>query len=442
MSRTIKLALILFLLMLIGCNRPQLFPDLISTDTGIISDPTDSAGSNQEATQTYKPEITKAASTAESTTTQQPPLPTEDTTVILEGDPIPLLPAGTMIIIHKVDMIDLLNGIALTKDSQDRDHILQTADGGYTWRDITPPQPYGPDSHIRDAEVKFANDKNGWAAYTGSDLVWSTEDGGITWSVRQLTHQTLVGNLLISLDQNHVWLYQFFDGGMQNVYTALSSTNDKGQNWTTLFDPSMDTGGNVQGFDKTGGVFANTEYGWLTRDFRGVTISVSLEITADGGSTWQNLELPAPPTDPDIFSTCACGMYDPSLVNTAVGSARLSCKCYLDDLLINKNFLYRTIDGGSSWVIESMPFGQMHFISGQTYYTVGREIYLTSDSGDYWDLVKTVNWDGQFSFVDLHNALAVAYDPEDDEYALVKTTDGCRSFEIIIPELLRSLTIR
>lgn len=443
MSKTIRLAFFLALLILIvGCNRPQSSPKLVPTTSEAAADPTDTPVPSQDVAQTQPPADTQPAPTEEEPPTQQPPPPTADPQVILEGERIPLFRAGADVTIRKVEMIDLNTGWGIAQDNNGIDHILRTTDGGYSWRDITPPQPIDSESPSMFADVEFGNAKTGWVTFMGSDLVWSTTDGGITWNVSKLTYKSRLGNMFVSLGPDQVWLYQFLDAAMQSVFTALSSSQDKGDSWSMLFDPTDDTGGSVQGFDKTGGVFVNTEYGWLTRDFRGVTISVFLEVTSDGGTTWQNLELPPPPTDADLFTSCVCGMYDPSLVNTAVGSARLSCSCYLDDLLINKNYLYRTIDGGESWEIHSMPSGEMHFISGQTYYATGREIYRTSDSGDFWDLIKTVNWDGQFSFVDLNNALAIAYDPDDDEYALVKTTNGCSSFEIIIPNMLPSQTQR
>jgi hypothetical protein len=57
-------------------------------------------------------------------------------------------------------------------------------------------------------------------------------------------------------------------------------------------------------------------------------------------------------------------------------------------------------------------------------------------------LVKTVNWDGQFSFADENTALGIAYDPDDDQFALVKTTDGCSTFQIISPEVIAPYTTR
>ncbi len=440
MSKQTRLILFFLILLLTGCNRPQGSVKGVPLDTMEPVGVTNTAEPQPDPTQNTQATSTQSsASTQETDPTQESAPPTEGAQINLEGIPIPLLAGGAEINIHKIQMINKTSGWALSQDSEGIDHILRTTDGGLSWRDITPPQPNASNSNRFPAEVYFSSPDHGWATYAGTNLIWSTINGGKTWTVQALEFESLLGNLLFSLDPNQVWLFQFLEGGMQKVYTALFQSKN-GQGWTKLLDPYTDS--SIQGFDKTGVVFVNSEYGWLTRDFRGVTISVYLDVTPDGGATWQNLEIPPPPTDADAFTTCACGLYDPSLVNTAIGSARLSCACYLDDLRIDKNYLYRTLDGGSSWFIKSMPAGELHFINGQTYYSVGREIYRTSDSGENWNLIKSVNWDGQFSFIDLNFALAVAYDPDDDEFALVKTSDGCSSFDLINPVLLPSQSSR
>jgi len=434
MSKITRSVLFALILILAGCNRPEPQPEGIPTETAALPAPTETL---PQSTETLFP--TEGEPTA-TEAIQEPAPATEEVATLPEGNPIPLLSAGTEITIHEVQMINAQYGWALTQDASGRDHILRTANGGLAWRDITPPQPFDPSRSRFPAGVIFSDPNTGWAVYEGSNLIWSTRDGGITWKPSQLEFETMGGSLLTSLDPNHVWLFQFLDAGMQKVYTAVYSSQDGGTSWTKLLDPYTDS--SIQGFDKTGAIFINPQYGWLTRDFRGVAVYLYLDITSDGGKTWQNLEMPAPPTDPDAFSTCACGLYDPYLESTTKGSARLSCVCYLGEVRIVKDFLYRTSDGGTNWKIQSMPEGELNFISGQTYYTAGREIYRTSDGGVNWDLRKSVNWDGQFSFIDLNTALAVAYDPADEEYALVKTSDGCSSFEIIVPELLASQTQR
>jgi hypothetical protein len=58
-----------------------------------------------------------------------------------------------------------------------------------------------------------------------------------------------------------------------------------------------------------------------------------------------------------------------------------------------------------------------------------------------WDFVKTVYWDGQLSFVG-EVALGIAHCTDDDESALVRTVNGCKTFELIEPTLLDTYTER
>ena len=435
MPKITRLLLILLVFFLTACNRPQSQPKIVPTHPELISDPTLTPDPQPE-----DPLDTETAPTQADEPTLAPPPPPSGDQILLEGDPIPLYAAGREITIREVEMVSPAVGWAISPDEEGIGHVLMTNDGGFNWRDISPPNPVNPQKTWDYPEVHFQDQDTGWVHYSDTDLIWGTRDGGRTWSVAQLEYTSLQGSLIFSLDQDQAWILQFLDGGMQKVFSSLSRTTDGGASWTMILDPTTDS--SIQGFDKTGGGFINSEYGWITRDFRGVATYLYLDISGDGGATWQNLEMPAPASDPDAFSTCICGLYDPTLVNTAIGAVRLHCTCFLEDLRVEKNFLYRTIDGGSSWTIQSMPGGDLEFISGQTYYAVGREIYRTSDSGKNWDLIKTVNWDGQFSFINQNNALVVAYNPDTDVYALVITKDGCKSFQAISPGVLASQTKR
>ncbi len=86
------------------------------------------------------------------------------------------------------------------------------------------------------------------------------------------------------LDQNHVWIFQFFDSGMHKVYTSLVQTANGGGNWNLLLDPYQDE--DIQSFSKTGAVFITPQHGWLTRNFDGVSPDIYLTKTQDGGKTW------------------------------------------------------------------------------------------------------------------------------------------------------------
>ena len=59
--------------------------------------------------------------------------------------------------------------------------LLHTADGGRTWSAINPPPTGFRQAGLADgvSEVRFANSEDGWAFDPG---LWSTRDGGLTWS--------------------------------------------------------------------------------------------------------------------------------------------------------------------------------------------------------------------------------------------------------------------
>jgi photosystem II stability/assembly factor-like uncharacterized protein len=62
-------------------------------------------------------------------------------------------------------------------------------------------------------------------------------------------------------------------------------------------------------------------------------------------------------------------------------------------------------------------------------------MYRTDDGGETWEHVKTVFWDGQFSFVGSQYGWAVARSGE--ALALVKTVDGGSSWVELEPQAER-----
>jgi len=443
MSKFSKLVFITLLVILTACNRPQTGSNTVPPDTDIIEPATDTPQGAILVTETATntPDALASDPTETPAPDGPPTEPTVDLDQIISGDRFPLYDAGTEITILDLTMVDDLNGWGTGAANPDAPHIFRTVDGGYTWQDVTPPQPIvvNHGGSIM-AEYGAWDAENAWVAYGGAEYIWATSDGGLTWNPSPLAFMTTYDGLFSILDENHVWFYQFLEGGMQKVYTAVNRSIDGGDNWELLLDPYTDV--SIQAFDKTGSAFISPEYGWLTRDFRGVDPHVRINLTTDSGITWDSVEIPPPPLLPDLFQHDLAGLYDPYLISSGNGYFRLFSRHFDNGQMIDQDFLYKTSNNGTDWKILEAPGGDFYYINDLVIFSIGRDIHKSTDGGISWQFVKSVNWDGKFSFTDQSHALAVAYDPDDDEYALIKTTDGCKTFTIIKPQLLDPGTIR
>ena len=429
MKKISRTLLALVFVTLSACNRPAPQPKQLPTETN--PPPPPSITAELEPTPTDFPTLTPTPEeSAPQPPTQKPPQ--QQPSRPRGADTFPLFKAGQEFNILEIKMINLDQGWAAASADPGSKHILRTRDGGQTWRDVSPPQPLSPDSRIPDLETAFTGPDAAVVLYSGSDLIWSTTDGGANWTPIQLEFQTQGGGLLSALDQDQIWLFQFLDAGMQKVYTAVYRSADGGQSWNKLLDPFQDA--SIQAFDKTGAVFASEQSGWLTRFFRGITPNVVLDLSQDGGQTWTGIPLPPPDPAENIFQDpgVGCGLYQPFLASPDQGHFQLSCQPH-GDTESRQDYLYKTTNGGQNWEILPIPPGDLYTVSPDLLFSAGREIQRSDDGGQTWNPVKSVNWDGSFSFVTRDMGWAVAYDPVDDEYALVKTVDGCQSFEIIRP---------
>jgi photosystem II stability/assembly factor-like uncharacterized protein len=110
---------------------------------------------------------------------------------------------------------------------------------------------------------------------------------------------------------------------------------------------------------------------------------------------------------------------------------------------VEHDFLYSTGDGGQTWQsvplpsafrVSDPPDGGLFFASRQSGLALGRWIYRTGDGGRIWSTGKNVNWDGQFSFVDLNTGWAVATNA--GQIALVRTADGGRTWKEVRPVIV------
>jgi photosystem II stability/assembly factor-like uncharacterized protein len=396
---------------------------------------------------TDTPPETVPATIEPSTVTMTPSLPEPQTATAVPpvGPPITHLSAGQAIKLTYIHMLNLMNGWAIGGQNGASNHVFRTSDGGLTWQDLTPPEPASADpSQPQKAVGTFLDDLHGWVVYSNlgpiarsTAYVWFTHDGGATWQYSGLTEPALYQEFFLPeapffLDPQHGWLLVHVGAGMNHDYYVLLGSNDGGQTWETLVSPMNDLSG-TQSCSKTGLVFATTQNGWMPTDCRGVAPVPYLFKTQDGGATWDKVGLPAPAGTTDLFNQWYCGLHSPLLFTDQAGDFVLKCDQFDNGQKISQYYLYQTKDNGLSWTTYPYPGGDLKFIGQMAAFALGRDIQRSEDAGHTWTKVKTVSWDGQFSFVDANNIWAVARDG--DQIALVKSVDGALTWQEIKPKV-------
>jgi photosystem II stability/assembly factor-like uncharacterized protein len=425
-TRTLSLlVLVLTVLALSGCGAP---PPAVPTTT------VQPASTPAETPTPYVPAYTptpRPSPTPFYPTVQPTPLPRL---------PLVHLPSGQSIQITTIKMFDLNVGWGIGNLPGRSDHVLRTADGGRTWTDVTPPQSVpvaltSPDIELPALPVAafFLDAATAWAVYDVIDTgVWRTTDGGVTW---QSSGPLDVGEQgeyampypILFLDSHIGWLMVHLGAGMSHDYSSFFRSIDGGATWERLFSPT-DTGGD-EICCKTGIAFINAQVGVITHG-QGPYTHGYIEWTQDGGRTWEHHELPPPPDNPDLFDTSFCDTLSPTV--TEMGRVLIVVSCTdMNDSTRHRSLLYVTVDGGETWQIRPDPGGSLLFLTVNTGWALSRDIYKTTDGGLTWTKIKSVSWDGQFSFVDQLNGWAVAR--SDSEIALVHTSDGGRTWEELKP---------
>jgi photosystem II stability/assembly factor-like uncharacterized protein len=455
------LAAILSLTSMVACNLLGIIPTAImqsptppiatptalpSTATPVMTNPATATLAAPTATVSLTPTIEPA--------TPEPPTPTDTESVPppptpVLGPAIPHLPVGRDIIIRYIHMIDPNQGWGIGVVPQSSDHIFRTKDGGNTWQDVTPPEP-APAANVQlRATGAFGDTASAWVVYSQAApaapaqpvLIWYTRDGGSSWKYGLLdtstgTFEFFSPSDLVFEDGQHGWMLAHVGAGMMHDYVSIAATTDGGLTWQFLLTPTSDNY-NLACF-KNGMAFTDAKTGWLAVDCNGVDPQPYLYRTADGGSTWQELDIPAPPGTSDFFNSYSCGMHYPTVFSPT--SAIFAMRC-LDTATykVDRDYLYRTSDAGHTWQIYAFPTGftmtdaggSLYFAGDQAGLAFSRKIYKTSDGGQNWSLINQVNWDGQFSFLDLNTGWAAVNNL--GLYALVKTTNGGKSISLLKP---------
>lgn len=431
MKRIVALGFVLVVVIVSGCSSGT---GDVATSTKRVE--TMEPRATAVSTEPEKQESGRGEVATEEVTPAAPPGDTDQPTGVMPSrNPIPRLQAGDPVTIRKVAMANQESGWAIGSALDGAWRVLRTSDGGETWWDASPPEGAPSAGETKPADGFFLDEDTAWVAYHPYEIIWASQDGGETWQGARTTLSTQFGVTIWFENSTHGWMMKPLDAGMNHVYIALYRTTSAGSRWEVLFDPySSDE---LQSFSKTGMVFSG-ETGWVTRDSSGVSAAVFLDVSHDGGRTWEEIDLEPPSSSPGVFEEGYCGLYSPTLFTSQHGVFTMKCKVFRDDETLESHFIYETEDGGTTWETRDYPGGELTFVDREVVYALGRDIHRSNDGGHTWTLVKSVNWDGEFSFVDRETAWAVA--EANNAFALVQTSDGCNSFREVEPQVIAAKT--
>ncbi len=391
------------------------------------------------------PGVPSVTDTAAPAPTAVPPTPTPvpaatvappKTATASPGLPLPALSAGAPLTITKIWMADAATGWGLGYQTQGEMHVLRTADGGATWTDASPPAGAFP---LARAVALFRDAQDAWVAYPAEmgqpPAVWLTSDGGASWREVSLSpdpEAEMFSPAFFAADGETGWLLVSVGAGMQHEYSDLYLTHDGGSTWTLIADPFSEPAQPLMGLQHTGMAFRG-DTGWVTKE-NGVMDGVAFVSTADGGVTWENPAFPAP------LSAAMCSTYAPLLFGPQQGVFLTVCWDYQDDT--QQAFFSRMDNGQVAFTALPSVVDSLVFFTPQQGLALGCrdwsapdplqcDILSTQDGGQTWTQVKTVNWDGEFFFLDVLNGWAVARNGT--QSALVRTVNGGATWQILSP---------
>jgi photosystem II stability/assembly factor-like uncharacterized protein len=446
MKRSLSFILGIFLLAMIACGPFTSIPASISSlavQPTVAVNPIATPSPESPSQPVSTPTLAAQPSPVEDTPTveQSPePSPTAWPTSVPQPPAPGQLPAGDHIQLDEVHMVSLTEGWGILGRT-----LLTTADGGKTWREVTPAVAQADKIY-----GAFLDASHAWVVFSYNDhldlnlTVYFTTDGGQTWSTSgglPLNPQVMGDSTwaeLTALDALDVWVLArgvYVGAGTHHDHDLLHTT-DGGYTWTSLDGQISD--------DYTGLVFADPMDGMRTLQDLGAygPGPASYEATSDGGANWVSVTLPPPLDAPDLFNQYPyCETYQPVMLSAYSIRLLVGCFDYSDPPQKYISYLYITLDGGTSWKTVRLPAKvlapdyRLLFFGADQALLLGREIYSSADGGKTWSHVQSVNWDGKFSFVDPQNGWAVANSTSG--VALVRTANGGKTWNLVNPATVK-----
>jgi len=237
-------------------------------------------------------------------------------------------------------------------------------------------------------DLAFATPEKGWmiADYRN---VYLTTDGGKSWS-KSLADTYTNFESLNFFDQRNGWV-----AGWNGI---IYHTSDGGTSWAKQRSGTKDKLRQV--------LFVDGSHGWAMggKSDSALRWHPTLLVTGNGGESWKEIPSSIP-------------FHKIDFVNEKKGWAS-----------DQKNNIYRTTDGGKSWILIRKPDGDflpdLFFINEQLGWAIGDAVLQTTDGGATWEYKTKEEWGGKIEKAIFLNRLEGWGIGLKDSSHIFHTTDG------------------
>jgi len=330
--------------------------------------------------------------------------------------------------------------------------LLRTTDGGENWWNVSPPLVEPLTEVIQ--ELFFLDGEQAWiatsaeradTAVVSSTTVWRTQDGGRTWSSgKPISHPSPFGWELVFVDDQHGWLMIAGEIAAGSQSVTVFRTMNGGTDWEEISSTSIDdwppVPGRISGACYKSYIwFRDISTGWVMGEC--LASGFFIQITHDGGLSWEFQDRPPPGEHPDVLNGTQCATLPPVFSSPQEGE--LTVVCMFDTLLI-----FHTYDGGETWEPPSYrrerQIGGVDFVdadNGWLFYFDAEgdsRLSITRDGGLTWSEINpnadSAIW-GHTDFADSNVGWAVLYDESLEHSSLCRTLDAGVNWACVKPHL-------
>jgi photosystem II stability/assembly factor-like uncharacterized protein len=342
------------------------------------------------------------------------------------------------LVLRWLQMIDDVDGYALSGLNPDAYRLLRTNDGGRMWVDVTPGggtiHPSGPITFVGTTTRLFSTKLR-----KGVFAVERSDDGGRSWQ-RSLPfkdpHGLGVGQPF-AVDARHLYVAIGEGAAAGSEGQSLYASSDGGHSWrfVSRTDVSRVPPRTLPfGCDKNGFGFSTPTRGWAGGYCAGGY--PFFYRTDDGGRSWRRQPLAAP-------AQCACDTSAPRFFTPRVAVL------YVLGFTTNGSGkpllrVFWTSDGGRHWRASDPHSGRasvVSFADSRTAWVLANRpggirgpfnrLFRTTDAGRHWQMLK-LPFDGANYQLDAASAtLAYAFRAVDGSSFILRTEDGGRSWQRI-----------